>query len=86
MSIQQDNEGYTPGKSPLTFNQYALIIFVTTPVTAWLLAYYGFIPFDPVYSAIAAFAFSIVYVGYRWYYSTQYRKEKVVESLEEKES
>ena len=77
--MTEDNQttGYQPRTKPFyTFPQYAVISFILCPIIAYVLAYYGYIPFDPLYSALAAIAVCIVYVGYRGYYWTQYRKDE----------
>ena len=66
---------YQPRGSPYSFGQYAILILVLTPITAAALSYFGFIPFDVIQASLSGLAFSIVYVGYRWYYSNQYRKD-----------
>lgn len=77
MSEDNSSTGYQPRTKPFyTFSQYAAVTFILTPILAYLLAYYNFIPFDPLYTALAAFAFCFVYVGYRGYYWKVYRKDE----------
>ncbi|MCK5151001.1 MAG: hypothetical protein KAQ65_04135 [Candidatus Thorarchaeota archaeon] len=70
-----DDDSYKPRGTPYTIGQYAVISIILTPLTAVLLSFYGFIPFDIYQAGISGLAFSLVYVGYRWYYAKQYRKE-----------
>lgn len=77
MSEENTSTGYQPRTKPFyTFPQYAAITFILSPILGYLLAYYGFIPFDPLYTALAALAFCFVYVGYRGYYWKIYRKDE----------
>ncbi|MFW9909959.1 MAG: hypothetical protein ACFFEF_15430 [Candidatus Thorarchaeota archaeon] len=76
MTQEKNNTHYEPKGSPYTIEQYAVISFIFTPITAWLLSFYGFIPFEPLHAAIMGFGVAIVYVGYRWYYSKIYRKDE----------
>lgn len=46
---------------------FTLTIFLT-PVVAWALAVFGYIPIDPILAGINGFLFSLVYIGYRAYY------------------
>lgn len=77
MTTNSNSDGYQPRTKPFyTFPQYATLSLILTPIIAYALAFYGYIPFDPLYAAIAGFAVAIVYVGYRGYYWTQYRKDE----------
>ncbi len=77
MSDENNSTGYQPRtKSFYTFPQYAAITFILAPILGYLLGYYGFVPFDPLYTALAALAFSFVYVGYRGYYWKVYRRDE----------
>ncbi|MDF1540807.1 MAG: hypothetical protein P1Q69_18060 [Candidatus Thorarchaeota archaeon] len=72
-----NSDGYQPRTKPFyKFPQYATLSLILTPIIAYILAFYGYIPFDPLYAALSEFAFAIVYVGYRGYYWTQYRKDE----------
>ncbi|MFW9849851.1 MAG: hypothetical protein ACFFF4_11965 [Candidatus Thorarchaeota archaeon] len=75
MDVNKKDTTYQPRGSPYTFGQYAVISIILTPILAVLLSYYGYIPFDMFQSAIAGIAVSLIYVGYRGYYWTQYRKD-----------
>lgn len=68
-------DAYKPKGSSYSFKQYAFLILVLTPITAAALSFYGFIPFDVMQAALSGLAFSVVYLGYRWYYANQYRKD-----------
>ncbi len=77
MTVNSNSGGYQPRVGSFyTFPQYAVISLILTPIIAYVLAFYGYIPYDPLYSALAGFAFAIVYVSYRAYYWTQYRKDE----------
>ena len=77
MTEENQNSGYQPRSKPFyTFPQYAAVTFIVSPVLAYLLAFYGFIPFDPIFAVFAALAFCFVYVGWRGYYWTRYRKDE----------
>ncbi len=75
MTVEKNDIAYQPRGTPYTFGQYAAISIILTPILAVFLSYYGYIPFDMFQSAIAGIAVSLIYVGYRGYYWTQYRKE-----------
>ncbi|MHA2424251.1 MAG: hypothetical protein ACXAEF_05655 [Candidatus Thorarchaeota archaeon] len=76
MAVENNDTTYKPRGSPYTFGQYAVISIILTPILAVLMSYYGFIPFDIFQAAISGVAVALVYVGYRWYYAKQYRKDE----------
>lgn len=85
MKTEGNSEGYKPRGTIYTFPQYAIISLILTPIIAYSLAFYGYIPFDPLFSAIAGIGVAAVYVSYRGYYWTLYRKDerKQAESSED---
>ena len=86
MTVENNDDAYKPRGSPYTIWQYAAISIILTPLTAVLLSIYGFIPFGIYHAAMAGFAFSMIFVGYRWYYVKRYRKQErdiVRKSLED---
>ncbi|MHA1907478.1 MAG: hypothetical protein ACW98Y_09310 [Candidatus Thorarchaeota archaeon] len=75
MAVENNDTTYKPRGTPYSFGQYAAISIILTPILAVLLSFYGFIPFDIFQAAISGIAVSLIYVGYRGYYWTQYRKD-----------
>jgi len=86
MTVNSNSDGYQPRTKPFyTFPQYATISLILTPIVAYVLAFYGYIPFSPLYAALAGFAFALVYVAYRGYYWTRYRKNERLQAKDTEE-
>ena len=77
LAYNEDSEPSAPlpvTHPPPPIKMWTFTIFLT-PVVAWALAIFRYIPFDPTLAAINGFLFSLVYVGYRVYYwRRSYRK------------